>query len=437
VGAPAVAPEAKSSLTIQRGGDVLMTQGDNIFRYTKPGDFGMMFASPGPFQSLTGIDTDAIGNLYVADAALKTITEIPQDSQHAGFYSKLNNDPAIRSLYTLATNIEGPGELRIGSRGSALVWFDGNGYNSRQFGLSGRLIDSLTGAPVGLARINCEAWGNTLDVLTDEHGVFHLPGLRVPDATPPSVTLLIRDSFGRAMTVVIKSLDRDGETFLDPLLFSPEPPPTPSYLPFGITPPPQLVNAPIMLPAPDSVPGPQRHKPLITPVRVPHRSALTAPGDPEQLNGLRAPKIELVSPADGLSTKESSIEVYGVVSDPLVSQVQLYVNETTVTVPVTERVFKYVTTLKKGVNALSASASVSAAGATAAGHSSVNYVEVLESAPPSHCISGIVVDDETGFPVVNAQVSLQGTGFYAYTNSLGTWFINDVPSGAFVVDVLP
>jgi len=62
---------------------------------------------------------------------------------------------------------------------------------------------------------------------------------------------------------------------------------------------------------------------------------------------------------------------------------------------------------------------------------------VTESAPPSHSISGIVVDNETGFPVVNAQVSLQGTGFYAYTNSLGTWFINDVPTGAFVVDVLP
>lgn len=435
VGAPAVAPEPKSSLTIQRGGDVLMTQGDNIFRYTRPGDYGMMFDAASPFQSLTGIDTDALGNLYVADAALKTLTEIPQDSQHAGFYNKLKNDPATRSLYTLATNIEGPGELRIGSRGSALVWFDGNGYNSRQFGLSGRLVDSLTGAPVDFATINCEAWGNTQAVLTDEHGVFHLPGLRVPDATPPSVTLLIRDRYGRVMTAVIKSLDREGETFLDPLIFSPEPPPTPSYSPRHIAPPPLLVNVPITLPVPDS--GPQRHKPLITPVRVPHRSALTAPVDPLRLNGLRAPKIEIVSPADGLSTKGSSIEVYGVVSDPQVSQVQLYVNETAVTVPVTARVFKYVATLKKGVNALSASASVSAAGATASGHSSVNYVEVLESAPPIHCISGIVVDDETGFPVVNAQVSLQGTGFFAYTNSLGTWFINDVPSGAFVVDVLP
>ncbi|MFH0730124.1 MAG: carboxypeptidase regulatory-like domain-containing protein [Pseudomonadota bacterium] len=437
-GAPDIAPEPKSSLTIQRGGDVLMTQGDNVFRYTKSGDFGMMFTAPSPFQSLTGIDTDAIGNLYVADSTLKTITEIPQDSQHAGFYNMLKDDPAIRSLYTLATNIESPGELRIGSRGSALVWFDGNGYNSRQFGLSGRLIDGGTRAPVGLARINCEAWGNTLDVQTDDYGVFHLPGLRVPDATPPSVTLLIRDTYGRAMTVVIKSLDREGETFLDPLIFSPEPPPTPSYAPPGTTPPPQLVSVPITLPAPDSVPGPQRHKPLITPVRVPHRSALTAPSDPQHLNGLRAPKIEIVSPADGLSTKETSIEVYGVVSDPQVVQVQLYVGETAVTVPVVAGVFKHVVTLKKGVNALSASASVSdGSSATASGHSSANYVEVVESAPQSHCISGIVIDTETGYPVVNAQVSLQGTGFYAYTNSLGTWFLNDVPTGAFVVDVLP
>jgi hypothetical protein len=236
---------------------------------------------------------------------------------------------------------------------------------------------------------------------------------------------------------VIKSLDREGETFLDPLIFSPEPPPTPSYAPPGVVPPPQLVNVPITLPAPDSIPGPQRHKPLITPVRVPHRAALTVPSDPQHLNGLRAPKIEIVSPVDGLRTQETSIEVYGVVSDPQVVQVQLYAGETAATVPVAAGVFKYVATLKKGVNALSASAAVSDGSATASGHSSVNYVEVLEAAPQSHCISGIVTDDETGFPVVNAQVSLQGTGFYAYTDSLGTWFINDVPTGAFVVDVLP
>lgn len=439
VGAPDINPTPNSSLTIQAGGDVLMTQGDNIFKYSGAGAHGMMFNTTKPFDSLTGIDSDDIGNIYVADSAQKTITAIPRDLQNPAFYDRLKNDPATRSLYTLAEEIEGLGELRVGSLGSALIWFDGDGYNSRQFGISGRLVDNLTGAPVDFAKISCESWGNTLLVLTDANGIFHIPGIRVPNITPPSITLQICDRYSRRMTAVIKSLERHGETFLDPLLFIPEPPPTPSYT-HQTTPPPELKTVSIQLPAPETIPGPLRHQPLTTRVDVPHRNPMSEPNDPHDLNdlnGLRAPKIEIVSPVDGLSTKETSIEIYGVVSDPLVTQVQLYINDETATAQVTAGVFKYVATLHQGINAISASGTLTSEGSSASGHSSVNYVEVTGATPQSHCLSGVIVDDETGFPVVNAQVSIQGTGFYAYTDSMGVWFMNGVPTGSYNLDVLP
>jgi hypothetical protein len=433
---PTIAPNAQSSMTTRQGMDLLMTQGDNIFRYLHAGDQGMLFDSYKPFVSLSGIDADMFGNVYVADAGLGdgqgTITALPRDKQNDAFYQELIEDEGTRSLYTLVSGLTSPGDLRVGSQGTSLVWFDRKGFNSRQFGLSARILDSATGHPLAFAIVSAEGNGITTDGKTDGNGILHLPGLLTPTAAPPSVSLLIRDSLGRTMTVRINSLDRSGETFIDPLIFVPEiAPPPPSLAPPTPTPPESTVVPGITITGAD-VPNP-----LLTPINPGSLPPVAPPDVPTSLATAQAPRVRLVAPVDGLQTANTSISFFGTVSDPSITTARINVNGIESSVSVIGGRFSGTAELNAGINSISASASKTVESATLSGNSGVSYVERIDTPPVKSALSGIVVDENTGYPVANVRVMIQGTGLYAYTDSMGVWFIEDVPNGSYDVEIVP
>jgi hypothetical protein len=433
---PTITPTAQSSMTIRQGMDLLMTQNDNIFRYSKPEDNGMMFDSYKPFLSLAGIDGDIFGNLYVADAGSGpgngTITALPLTNQNNAFYQALINNPGTRSLYTLVGNLDSPGDLRVGGQGSALVWFDRNGFNSRQFGLSARILDESTGAPLSFALVSAEGNGITTDGQTDENGVVHLPGFLTPTSQPPSVSLLIRDTFGRTMTVRINSLVREGETFIDPLIFSSDVIPAPP----SVAPPPTTPPVPVTLTG-ISITNTGIPSAFITQINPGGLPPISPPAIPSNLATARAPKLELVAPVDGLQTAGASVEVVGVVNDPMVTLARLVVNGVEQEVAVSNGRFSGSINLNSGINSISASASITIDGQTLTGSSGVAYVQRTDAAPAKGALSGIVLDRTTGYPVANVRVMIQRTGLYAYTDAMGVWFIENVPNGTYAIDIVP
>lgn len=434
---PDVMPNPQSSMTIRLGGDLLMTQGSNIFRYTGPGDFGLLM-NPSPFVNTTGIDADLAGNLYVVDSTLQTIMAIPSSYvDNSAFHNKLVTDPATKSLYSIFGNVINPGELRVGGKGTSLVWFDQAGYRSRQFGLSARVVDSVTGQPISFATVS-HTLDPTLSTMTDQYGVFHMPGLISTLSAPRAVSLVITDTLKRTSTLRIPSLEPIGETFVDPLVFTPDVIPLPeSHVPNPPPGPPVEKNVPAtvtggvlsVIITEDLMTG------GLAPVAPPVIPPIIPPSDPASL---RASKVELIAPVNGLQVNTDTTLVSGVVSDPTVETVEVLVNGTVVPMPVLgNRRFSGIVNLKDGINSIEAKGTITNGQITLTGSSGVFYVQRIDGLPAKGALSGMVLDSATGYPVADVRVIIKNTGLYTYTDSLGVWFISDLPAGNYEVQIIP
>jgi PKD repeat protein len=414
-----VTASAAASMTIRQGADLLLTQGDNIFRYgSGPGDTGNLFPPAAkPFKSLSGIDSDRYGNLYVADGTSGTITALPQNKQNDFFYADLadTGKPEVRDLYTLVSSLTSPGDIRVAGHGSALVWFDRSGFSSRQFGLSMRIVDTL-GYPVTSAQVVAEGVAMTSEGETDEYGVVHLPGLLSADSPPPSISVFIRDSLGRTMTIRVGNMAQQGETFIDPLVFIADEIPVPTSYVQGTPPKPTTL-----------IPGA-----LVTEV-----DPGGLPVGPNPSPGV--PRIELVVPVDGLQTKLTQTDILGIVSDRTISQVALNINGTVQTVPVNQNTGRFTGTmaLNAGINSITASATSTVTGQPVSSSSATSYVQQTSATPMKTTLSGLVVDQATGYPVAKVRVIVEKTALFTYTDALGVWSITDVPVGTYTVQVAP
>jgi hypothetical protein len=413
-------------MTIRMGGDLLVTQGSNIFRYSQGGAFGELM-NPSPFTNTTGIDADLKGNLYVADSSSGGITAIPSFGVlNSDFHNKLNSDPAAKSLYTIVTDLDSPGELRVGGSGTSLIWFDLAGYHSRPFGLSARVIDSATGQPISYATVS-HTLDSTLSTTTDAYGVFHMPGLITPLEAPTSMSLVITDTLRRSSTLRINSLERIGETFVDPLIFTPDVIPLPpSHHPDPPAPPEEKNVTNTVTGGGTAIMIEEIYTGGLPPVTTPSNATP------------RAPKVDLIAPANGLQVSGDTILVSGVVSDPMVGTVEVLVNGNVIPMTVnSSRRFSGSVDLQSGVNSIEAKASITTSAETLTGSSGVFYVQQIDGTPTKGALAGIVLDSATRYPVTDARVIIKNTGLYTYTNSLGVWFISDLPAGTYEVQIIP
>ena len=101
------------------------------------------------------------------------------------------------------------------------------------------------------------------------------------------------------------------------------------------------------------------------------------------------------------------------------------------------RIYQGSATIKRGMNTVVATGTVTIDGDVLTGTSATKYVIKADEPTGRTCLSGIVFDEVTGYPVSNVRVILKDTGFYDYTDILGTWSLTDVPSVPYTVEILP
>ncbi len=403
-------------------GELLVTAGDNIFRYDSVANNYLFPETAKPFIHIVGVDADRFGTLYITDGQSGTITAIPSDKQNSLFYQELITNPATRSLFTLKSNINSPGELRLSGDHRSIVWFDHDGYHNRVFGISARVID-LQGNPLAGARVSCSDRGEVRSALTDQYGVFHLPGLLL-EGFPLQMGLLIRSADGRSGTYIAKMRDR-GETFIPELLFVPD------TLPSGTV---SLPTQPSPVPPVSvSIPLP----PAWDPVFEIDRPELPPPPVLPGTTSPRAPRVEIVTPVDGKRLNQDEDQILGYVDDPSVTQAVLTMNGIEETVSVQDHLFRKSISLRPGVNHIQAKATVFSGGEPLTGISKPVLVFRINESITAGTISGIIRERSTGYPVPDALIRIQGTNLEAYANELGIWSIREVPLGTVTVEIIP
>ncbi len=378
---------------------------------------------------------DRIGNLYVADGAQGTVTLLPVTKLDPVFWRELAGDPAVRSLYTVATGLIDPGELRVSGDQRTLVFFDKKGIHQLLFGLSARLVEP-GGAPLAGARVSVEDRGMAREAVTDAHGVFRLPGLQVP-GLPSRVSLVIRTRDGRTGQAIVQ-LNASGHTVVHRLEFRevavpaapvgpmPPPPPPPPDIPEVAVPDGRTVVVDITVETSPDLPTPD---PLVTPPR---------PADDPASDLPAPPYVALVSPVDGLRTAEATVEVVGRVEHPGLTEATVLVSGDAYPVTISDRVFRITVPLREGLNTLRGTVTtVDDQGRTVTGTTPSVVVFQEAGVPQGGALAGTVYDLTTGYAVPGALVRVEGTAHSAYTDGHGVWQIPELPAGPVKLVVVP
>jgi hypothetical protein len=400
--------------------ELLVADGANLFRYAEQvagsGVASHLFAfGESPFTQIGGIDADADGTLYVTDSATGELLVIPATQRNPAFYAALKDEPWRRALYTLAADLPEPGEVRVAGHQHALIWLDTRGLRRFGFGFSGRLVDT-TGAPLASARVSVGERGDATEVLTDQHGVFRLSGLRGPGLTD-APSLLVRSANGEVGQFRIL-LNQIGHTFAERMEF-----------------------VPIRPPAPDDPPPPQ-------PGPVPPEIRVVKPGETEVIEiavGIppplpviaTAPVVEILSPANGLETDQPTVSVQGFVLGGTVLGATLEVNGSESPLTITDGRFS--TTVPVGGNLTQLRVYVEALDGESqpvVGRSRLVLVYPTDS-PSTGALVGQVTDQVTGLPVPGVTAIAAELGISALSDRNGVWRLDRVPPGQVTLELVP
>ncbi|MBK1631037.1 hypothetical protein CKO31_09845 [Thiohalocapsa halophila] len=397
--------------------ELLVTQGDNLFRYVNRNDRSLLFPQDAsPFTRITGIDADSAGNLYVGDGSRGEIVVIPADKRGDGFYQDLNDEPWIRDLYTLAEDLPGPAELRVAGHQKALMWLDNRGMNHFAFGFSGRLL-LPDGSPLVGARVSIPERLEDVEARTNEHGIFKLRGLRGPDL-PDEIALLVRTRDGQVGQFQLL-LDAVGHTFAERMEFVPiQPPPPPDDRP----PPPEVPVVPVQIITPGDTTI------VDTPVQTPETEA-PAEGT--------APVVAIVGPADGLETDLDQVTLRGFVIGGTLLSAVLERNDVESPLTVLDGEFETTVSIGEGVTRLRVVVeSLDGEGNPVIGRS--DEVKVFKTDnPTTGALTGRVLDEATGLPIPGASVFARDYGISALTDRNGVWQLTRVPPGDVYLEVVP
>jgi len=437
-----MASDFAGSLFVTEGYDLIRVQSSSGATATVT----KVFPDPdkNPFVSLTGVDLDLMGNLYLADQFLGTITMVPQPYDVFTTY-----DENYRKKFTVMSGLNSPQDLKLTGDGRGFITMDKVGLHVKNFGISGRIWDSAASLPLAGATLLVD--GGLALVKTDADGFFSLPDISSSFGSR-EVKLKVVASDGRTQLIPNISLNGVGHTVLkNDLLFDPPAMPTlppippadsgvtvdPDPLPLEAQPlqvtgnslgqtqtriftvpdrrifPTGTANPP-PLPPPSSVSADLTFAPALP--EPPTPPAPTSPSAPSVVQ----PTVTVVSPADGMITGVGTVTVTGMVeSSQIITSVTLTLNGVDQQVPVTNGVFSTTVSLASGLNLITARGG-SVWTDTA---SNVYYLEgrslpvkVTKGGTPTLDFSGVVMrSDGKGYtPYVDLIVTLwadTGAGF--------------------------
>lgn len=317
-------------------GALYITQGKDIFRVPSGGSgvdplFDDVFA-PSPFSQLTGIAADRRGNLYVSDASLNTIYQIPFNALLTAGTLSGYSAVDLKKLAIIRGFVR-PSQVQLAPSRRGLVFVDANGFQSIGFGMSGQVTDT-SGTPLPAAKVIVTDTVPSRGSVTDGDGIYVLPDLLGNTSNVVDVT--IRHG-GRTQTqrVVLTDFTHSIRDFV----FDPPDPPSGSG-PNTITPPADPPPPPVEV---DLVAGetvviePQTTLQTVTP------SAIPAPGN-------EPPRAYLLSPGADMVVTSDSTRVQGFVTDPSITEGTLLVNGERQAVTLNNGKFDKTVNLRDGEN---------------------------------------------------------------------------------------
>jgi len=351
-------------------GTLFLTQGPDLFRISRNvgGSNGVqkVFAdNMNPFEWLTGIDSDPLGNYYIADFSRGDITMVPYHVMASGTF--MNLDESIRRRYLVMQGLSNPVDLKITNGGRGIIVVDGAGLHQKSFGITGRIFDSKNG--IFLAGADVIANNGMALGKTDAQGFFHVADVAASN-TPLGIRLKVVSIDGRTQVFPNVRLADYGHTALmDDLQFDP-----PELPPTGPAPTGEAVIDPDPFPAEFNGQlsgndlGSSIMRNFVIPDRRIYLSTNAPPAPPAAvmkndldflplaLSAVR-PVVSIISPATRLVTSNGSVALVGMVSPgQVISEVRVFINGEVRNITPVNGIFRTTVLLREGINIITARA---------------------------------------------------------------------------------
>ncbi|NOT46040.1 MAG: hypothetical protein HOP14_15685, partial [Acidobacteria bacterium] len=318
----ALGPDLRMAVTQGNGVLLVGALGSNVTPLFEPG------TAPSPFIQLSGATYDSVGNLYLSDLSLGTVTMIPKHHIREG--AGLQGTTAVdRKKLTVIRGLRRPADVKLAGNRRGVVFYDAErALVSVAFGMSGQVTDAA-GAPLAGAEVYISELKRV--AVTDVDGVFVLPDL-LPEGASPVVDFQVRAN-GRTQSysVVLDALQHN----LIDVEFDPVDPVAPGRDEH---------------PDPVPVPGPN---PVTTKPSSPETvSVLFDLAAPPRLEPESCPRGAFLAPAFGAGTVQASVTVTGLLLTDRFESVVLVVNGAPQHVALVDREFTRPVGLLVGENRL-------------------------------------------------------------------------------------
>jgi hypothetical protein len=419
----------QSSMTVDPGGQLYITQGDFLFRVWSGGGF-VETSTPDWFQDITGIDLDEKGYMYIAErgshqAGIGSIYCFKSSEISSVLFGNVPLDASQLAARRIINRLSNPDKIvttALGERykgtDKALLVADDDAFQAIPFGMSGVVYDKA-GNPIPDAIVRVMNRLDVAPVRTDSLGVYRFSSLQSNSlGRDLQVGLTVHDAQTDldVSQAYLVPLDWCGHTFRDFRFDHPEP-----------------IDHPVIEKI-DPVETPVPPTGGLTVVVPPQPTPTPVPGETPNA----APNIRIETPVTGEPINAAQIVVRGRVDDDSVDKVLVYAGFNTQLVPVANKEFEATVPLDLGVNSLYA-VIPPVPGDSFGKSSETVYAERVNSPPTTRAIYGFV-EDANGNALSGARVVVRNGPTELdeiLTAPDGYWAFAKVPLTPLTVKVFP
>lgn len=326
-----------TAMAFRGDGTMLVTNNDNLlFIPAGGGTVDPLFNdtnAQSPYQQLSGVTVDRMGNVYVSDSQLGTVTMLPINAQLPNI-GLMGYDDAGKKRLTFVRGLNRPSQIQLAPDARGLVFFDANGLHKIGFGMSGQ-VTGVDGSPLAGAKVMTNDRETTLISVTDGDGVYVMPGLIEKNNNVVEISIRYNNET-QTQRVVLDSIQHNLVDFV----FNPPPPPDGNE---DI----QLSSPPVPAPPPVEI-DVKSGDTIILDTQVSLSKVMPNQNPPPAEDIIT--RAHILSPGNDVPVTDSTVSVRGFVNDPAITEGTLIVNGVEQEITITNGEFEAPAQLQPGGN---------------------------------------------------------------------------------------
>ncbi|MBI4849576.1 MAG: hypothetical protein HY808_13575, partial [Nitrospirae bacterium] len=325
-----------TAMAFRGDGTMLVTNGNNLLLIPAGGGrVDPLFNdtnAQSPYQQLSGVTVDRMGNVYVSDSQLGTVTMLPINAQLPNI-GLMGYDDAGKKKLTFVRGLNRPSQIQLAPDARGLVFFDANGLHKIGFGMSGQ-ITGADGSPLAGAKVMTNDRETTLISVTDGDGVYVMPGLIEKANNVVEISIRYNNET-QTQRVVLDPIQHNMVDFV----FNPPPPPDGNE---------DIELSPAPVPAPPVEIDVKSGDTVILDTQVSLSKVMPNQNPPPAEDIIT--RAHILSPGNDMPVTDSTVSIRGFVNDLSITEGTLIVNGVEQEISITNGEFNAPAQLQEGGN---------------------------------------------------------------------------------------